>query len=274
LDKKEDAMKRFLLLYLVVGLVSATPGLSWGQSAKILTNSIGMEFVLIPAGTFQMGSDISPEEMAKRYGGKAEWYKREHPQHQVTISRPFYLQTTPVTHGQWQQVMGKNPAYFKKCGKNCPVEDVSWNDAQEFIVKLNRMEKTDKYRLPTEAEWEYACRAGSTTRFYFGDAEAGLGKYAWYWNNSQKKTHPVGKKKPNAWGLYDMHGNVWEWCQDWFGGYPPGPVTDPEGPASGERRVLRGGSWVGFAWFARSAVRYYDFPDGGDLIGFRVARAL
>jgi eukaryotic-like serine/threonine-protein kinase len=143
------------------------------------------------------------------------------------------------------------------------------------------MEKTDKYRLPTEAEWEYACRAGSTTRFCFGDDEAKLEEYAWYVKNSDSKTHPVGQKKPNAWGLYDMHGNVWEWCQDWYGKYPAGPLTDPEGgPEPGfwkklvYGRVLRGGSWYGYAGFTRSAFRNH-FPDFRNyLIGFRVARAL
>jgi formylglycine-generating enzyme required for sulfatase activity len=266
LDKKEDAMKRFLLLCLVVGLVSALPGMAWGQSAKILTNSIGMKFVLIPAGTFQMGSPTG--EPGRTTHGR---------QHRVTISQPFYLQTTEVTQGQWQRVMGDNPSLFKKCGENCPVENVSWDDAQKFIRKLNQMEKTDKYRLPTEAEWEYACRAGSTGEWCFGDNEADLGEYAWYNENSEKQTHPVGQKKPNAWGLYDMHGNVWEWCQDWYGEYPAGPVTDPKGPDSGEKRVLRGGSWVDSARLARSANRdYLSYPGFRFYyyVGFRVARAL
>ena len=154
-----------------------------------------------------------------------------------------------------------------------PVEQVSWDDAQEFLAKLNLMEKIDTYRLPTEAEWEYACRAGSTTRFCFGDKEEKLGEYAWYGDNSEGKTHPVGQKQPNAWGLYDMHGNVWEWCQDWYGDYPAGPVTDPRGPDAGEYRVLRGGSWDNDTRNLRSAVRNYYYPDyRSDIIGFRVAR--
>ncbi len=193
---------------------------------KPITNSIGMTFVLIPAGTFQMGS---PAGEAGRDDDER--------QHQVTISRPFYLQTTEVTQGQWQKVMGSNPAHFNKCGKDCPVESVSWNDAQEFIRKLNQMEKTDTYRLPTEAEWEWACRAKSTGRFSFGDSEAGLKDYAWFDKNSAAKTQPVGQLKPNAWGLYDMHGNVWEWCRDWYGRYPAGPVTDPKGPVKGSPGV-------------------------------------
>ena len=230
--------------------------------ARELFNSLGMQFVLIPAGTFLMGRGVAEE-------GDED----EHPQHQVTLSQPFYLQTTPVTQGHWQRVMGENPSFFKECGEDCPVENVSWDDAQEFIKKLNQMEKTDQYRLPTEAQWEYACRAGSTGSFCFGEEEAELGKYAWYGDNSQGSTHPVGQLKPNAWGLYDMHGNVYEWCQDWYGEYPSGPVTDPTGPSSGEYRVLRGGSWDGEAGDVRSAYRLRLHPGyryGHE--GFRVSR--
>jgi formylglycine-generating enzyme required for sulfatase activity len=231
---------------------------------KVITNSVGMTLRLIPAGTFQMGS---PEVEKGRFDNER--------QHQVFLSRPFYLQTTPVTQGQWLAVMGNNPARFKKGGPECPVEGVSWNDAKEFISRLNEMEKTDTYRLPTEAEWEYACRAGTTTRFGCGDEEAKLQDYVWYGENSGGKTHPVGQKEPNTWGLHDMHGNVWEWCQDWYGEYPPRPVIDPPGPETGEYRMLRGGSWYDLAWFLRSAVRSFRYPDfrsGG--IGFRVARTV
>jgi formylglycine-generating enzyme required for sulfatase activity len=155
------------------------------------------------------------------------------------------------------------------------VEQVSWDDAQEFLTKLNQMEETDKYRLTTEAEWEYACRAGSTTRFCFGDDEADLDKYAWYADNSGGKIHSVGQKQPNAWGLYDMHGSVWEWSHDWYDEYPPGPVTDPQGPAPGKYRVFRGGSWYDNSKCARSAYRLKGDPDVRNLlIGFRVAKAL
>jgi formylglycine-generating enzyme required for sulfatase activity len=234
------------------------------KEPKTITNSIGMKFVLIPAGTFQMGSP-------KGESGRDE----DERQHQVTISRPFYLQTTEVTQGQWQKVMGNNPSHFKKCGQDCPVEQVSWDDAQEFIKKLNQMEKTNNYRLPTEAEWEYACRAGSTNEWCFGNEEAKLGEYGWYVKNSGGQTHPVGQLMPNAWGLYDMHGNVYEWCQDWLGDYPAGPVTDPQGPRFGEDRVLRGGSWANDATELRSANRYQSKPgDRSDTFGFRVARTL
>jgi formylglycine-generating enzyme required for sulfatase activity len=225
---------------------------------KPFTNSIGMTFVLIPAGSFQMGSPVGEEDR-----------NQDEQQHKVTISKPFYLQTTEVTQGQWQKVMENNPS-SNRC-KDCPVENVSWDDAQKFIRKLNRMENTDKYRLPIEAEWEYACRAGSNSRFCFGDAEAGLKKYAWYTKNAGDKTHPVGQLKPNSWGLYDMHGNVWEWCQDWFGPYAAKQVTDPRGPDSGTLRVLRGGSW--YSWDLRSARRDLGRPGYSDgFIGFRVAR--
>jgi formylglycine-generating enzyme required for sulfatase activity len=231
---------------------------------KELVNSFGMHFVLIPAGTFLMGRE--PAE---------EGDEDELPQHRVTLSQPFYLQTTPVTQGQWERVMGVNPSLFQECGEDCPVENVSWDDAQNFIRKLNQMEKTEKYRLPTEAEWEYACRAGSTQCYCFGDKESELRQYAWYADNSERSTHPGGRLKPNAWGFYDMHGNVYEWCQDRYGQYPLGPVTDPKGPSSGEYRVLRGGSWDSEARDVRSASRHRLTPGyryGHE--GFRVARDL
>jgi formylglycine-generating enzyme required for sulfatase activity len=240
------------------------PDLSEPPSAEKFSNSLDMHFVLIPAGTFMMGSGIEQE-------GDED----EQPQHQVTLSRPFYVQTTPVTQGQWHQVMGENPSFFRECGEDCPVENVSWDEVQEFIEKLNRMGGTDQYRLPTEAEWEYACRAGSTGSFCFGEDVAELGKYGWYEENSGKSTHPVGLLKANPWGLYDVHGNACEWCQDWYGQYPPGPVTDPQGPAVGEHRVLRGGSWDGDADDLRSAYRLRFSPGYRyNHVGFRVARNL
>lgn len=229
-----------------------------------MVNGVGMRFVLIPAGTFLMGQ-------SETEGGDED----ELPQHQVTFTQPFYLQTTPVTQGQWVEVMGENPAYFHEGGQDCPVENVSWEEAQEFINQLNHLEGTDDYRLPTEAEWEYACRAGSGERFCFGDQEAELKNYAWYEANSRESTHPVGRLRANAWGLYDMHGNVFEWCQDWFGPYPSDPVTDPPGPPGGEHRVLRGGSWNSMAEDVRCAYRLRLTPGYRYRHeGFRVARDL
>jgi formylglycine-generating enzyme required for sulfatase activity len=214
-----------------------------------ITNSIGMKFVLIQAGEFQMGSPDNEKDRQSDEG----------PQHKVKITKPFYMQTTEVTQAQWKAVMGNNPSNFK--GDDLPVERVCWEDAQEFIKKLSTKEGL-KYRLPTEAEWEYSCRAGSTTRFCFGDDESKLGDYAWYDKNSGNKTHPVGTKKPNAWGLYDMHGNVWEWCQDWYDEnyYKNSPAEDPQGPANGEFRVLRGGCWYNYVRLCRSAYRLRDVP--------------
>ncbi|MGB2613139.1 MAG: formylglycine-generating enzyme family protein [Phycisphaerae bacterium] len=226
--------------------------------------NVSMKLALIPAGKFMMGSPDSEQ------GHKGN----EVPQHEVTISKPFYMGVTEVTQAQYEAVMGTNPSDFK--GATNPVEMVSWNDATEFCKKLS--EKTRQaVRLPTEAEWEYACRAGSKTRFSFGDAEEGLGDYAWYNANSGRATHPVGQRKPNAWGLYDLHGNVWEWCvdwygdADWYGDYPKGAVTDPQGPASGASRVLRGGAWYYSPNYCRSAYRFNGPPGRrSSVFGFRV----
>ncbi|MDO9228980.1 MAG: SUMF1/EgtB/PvdO family nonheme iron enzyme, partial [Syntrophales bacterium] len=245
------------------------------EDAGIFTSpTTGAKFVLIPAGTFMMGSP-SDETGRELYNFWAPGGNET--QHQVTISKPFYMQATEVTQGQWQKVMGNNPSGFKYCGENCPVESVSWNDVQEFIRKLNQTEGTDKYRLPTEAQWEYSARAGTTTRFYTEDSDKDLSRAAWYEYNSGGKTHPVGQKTPNAWSLYDMHGNVWEWVQDWNGDYPDGSVTDPEGPREGllsSFRVYRGGAWSNRASYNRSAEREAYFPTAlyTDL-GFRLVRA-
>ena len=219
-------------------------------------NSIGMKFTHIPAGEFMMGSDE---------------YSNEQPVHKVKISKPFYLGTYPVTQREWRAVMGENPSRFK--GDDLPVEQVSWNDVQEFIKKLNQKEGADKYRLPSEAEWEYACRAGTTTQYSFGDDEGKLGEYAWYSHNSGSKTHPVGQKKPNPWGLYDMHGNVWEWVQDWYHSDYKGAPSDGSAWESedGSLRVLRGGSWLKDAWICRSADRGNLNPGARNYgLGFRL----
>ena len=201
-----------------------------------ITNSIGMRLVPIPAGTFMMGSP------------------KEENRHEVTLTKDFYLGMTQVTQAQYEKVIGKNPSEFQgdevsgRDSSEFPVEWVSWEDAFKFCEKLSSLpdeKAADRvYRLPTEAEWEYACRAGSSTAFFFGDDEESLSDYAWYYRNSGEHPHPVALKKPNAWGLYDMHGNVHEWCSDWFAyHYPKGAVSDPAGPREGSSRVLRGGSW-------------------------------
>jgi formylglycine-generating enzyme required for sulfatase activity len=195
-----------------------------------LGNGVAMKLVLIRAGKFVMGSPGSEE------GRKAD----EGPQHEVSISKPFYMGLTEVTQAQYEAVMGTNPSEFK--GPTNPVENVTWDNAAEFCRKLS--EKTRKtVRLPTEAEWEYACRAGSKTRFSFGESESALGNYVWYGANSGGKTHPVGQKKPNTWGLYDMNGNVAEWCADGYGPYSSEASVDPQGVTSGDNRVVRGGPW-------------------------------
>jgi len=184
-----------------------------------------MKFKPILGGTFTMGED-----------GES---------HQVTLTKPFELGVYAVTQEQYENVMGKNRSKFK--GPRNPVEQVSWDDAVEFCRRLSELpaEKSEGYvyQLPTEAEWEYACRAGTKTKYSFGDSESELVDYAWYVENSGMTTHPVGGKKPNPWGLYDMHGNVFEWCQDWHGDYRRGSVTDPSGASLGSVRVYRGGSW-------------------------------
>jgi len=241
------------------------------------TNSIGMTFVYIEPGTFTMGS---PTSEPGRYDDET--------QHQVTLTKGFYMQTTEVTQGQWKAVMEDNPSIFGSCGDNCPVEEVSWDDVQEFITTLNQKEKTDQYRLPTEAEWEYAARAGTTTTYSFGNDSSQLSKYGNFCDSKCTYSHkddsqsdqypntaPVKSYSPNAWGLYDIHGNVWEWCQDWYDAdYPSGSLTDPVGPGSGSYRVFRGGCWNNRARYCRSAERargtsgYRNFDVGARLAFF------
>jgi formylglycine-generating enzyme required for sulfatase activity len=251
------------------------------QAPKTISNSIGMKLMLIPKGTFLMGAP--PTEKGLR---------DDECQHEVMLTREYYLGAFEVTQAQYKKVMGINPSRFQgkevaerqpRTGRvvrevdrsNCPVEWVSWMDAVEFCEKLSKLPEEEKagrvYRLPTEAEWEHACRAGNNTAFSFGESETSLGDHAWFGANSDRKPHPVGSKKPNAWGLYDMHGNVWEWCSDWYGEYPKSAITDPTGPR-GSRRVFRGGSWYDQKADCRSAVRNWNGPtDRGNGIGFRVA---
>jgi formylglycine-generating enzyme required for sulfatase activity len=197
-----------------------------------ISNSLGMTFVYVPPGTFRMGSPIDER-------GRSD----DETLHRVTFSKGFYLQTTEVSQGQWTRVMGENPSIFDQCGENCPVENVSWDDVRVFMEKLNKMEGRNTYRLPTEAEWEYACRAGSKLDYSFDSRRADIQEYAWYDQNSDWHTNPVGQKTANAWGLFDMHGNVWEWCQGYYASYPEGPVVDPPATDVGTGRVRRGGGW-------------------------------
>jgi formylglycine-generating enzyme required for sulfatase activity len=224
-----------------------------------------LEMVLIPAGTFTMGSPSNEKDRDSDEG----------PQHRVTISKDFYIGKYEVTQAQWKAVMGSNPSARK--GDNLPVEQVSWDDCQAFIQKLNSMALgVGTFRLPTEAEWEYACRAGTTTRLYWGDDPnySQIGGYGWYWANSAGRNHPVGEKLPNAWGLFDMSGNVWEWCQDWYGPYPSGAQVDPTGPQSGLYRVWRGGGRGDGAVYFRSARRLGDYHDSWySSVGCRVVLA-
>jgi formylglycine-generating enzyme required for sulfatase activity len=246
-----------------------------------LGDGMKMEFTLIPAGEFMMGSHQSPEDVVKAFGLPeifVVYLRNEHPQHRVRISKAFYLGKCEVTQEQWKAIMGTNPSFRK--GAKLPVETVSWIDCQALINKLNEKfgRPGVKFSLPTEAQWEYACRGGNSTRFSFGDDKASLGEYAWYGRNSDKKTHPVGRKKPNSWGLYDMHGNVGEWCADWYdeGYYKQSPPSDPTGPPKGTSRVLRGGSFYDdLPDYFRCADRYHDHPGYRYYrYGFRVARTL
>ena len=252
-----------------------------------IENSIAMLLMPIPEGEFMTGSRVSAAELAKRFEVPAELttiLNDEHPRHRVTLTKPFYLGRTEVTQGQWKAVMGTTPwkgkefvNEFVKEGDNYAATYVDWNDAVEFCRKLSEKEGVE-YRLPTEAEWEYACRAGTTTMYSFGDDDSQLGDYAWSDKNAgqvgEKYAHIVGQKKPNPWGLYDMHGNVWEWCQDWIGEYPAGDVTDPVGPDSDSYRGFRGGSWGVSAWYCRSADRFKDSPSFRHYsLGFRVLRS-
>ncbi|GHT84971.1 hypothetical protein AGMMS49960_02070 [Betaproteobacteria bacterium] len=253
---------RSILMALVFSALLAACSNFATEAEKTFTNSIGTEFILIPAGSFIMGADENDKDADDD----------ETPQHRVSINQTFYLGKYPVTQGEWEAVMGSNPSKFK--GRSNPVEQVSWNDVQTFIQRLNTKEGTNKYRLPTEAEWEYAARAGTKSTYSLGDDKGELGVYAWYDGNSGDQTHPVGQKKPNPWGLYDMHGNVYEWVNDWYdvSYYSRSPSTDPAGPSSGQYRVLRGGSWYSLDWLLRSAFRGNNSPELRFLnVGFRLA---
>ncbi len=237
------------------------------QARKLgITFPAGWSFVPIQQGTFSMGS---PANESNRDDDER--------QHKVTLTKALWMSAWETTQEQYEALTGRNPSKFK--GARRPVEMVSWDDAQDFIGKLNERERKAghlpagwSYSLPTESEWEYACRAGTDTAYSFGNGSGPLEDYAWYGGNSGRTTHEVGKRKPNAWGLYDIHGNVWEWCSDWKGDYPLNAVTDPKGPDTGGDRVIRGGSWFCSARGCRSANRSGFRPTDRIVnLGFRVA---
>jgi len=255
------------------------------------TSSIGIKLVRIEAGDFLMRTTKDQVDQLMRLfpDSKREWFDGEQPAHSVRLSKAFDLGIHEVTQGQYQAVMGDNPSQFKGSG-DLPVEMVSWLDAVKFCNKLSEREKRtpfyrfdgtevtvvggNGYRLPTEAEWEYACRAKSTTPYPFGSEGGTLGEHAWYFSNSGKKTHPVGQKLPNAWGLYDMLGNVWEWCVDWYDEkyYGSSPPTDPPGAPGASRRVIPCGGWSIVPGYCRPASRVRRMPQGkNNDLGFRVA---
>jgi sulfatase modifying factor 1 len=284
-------MKRILGIAVLFGLVGVLSGMA--QEVKLgkvevidLGKDVKLEMVLIPAGKFKMG--LPKKELAELKVEIQEYFKKEikkelgkeeidlvdlimsvqGKQHEVTLTKPFYMGKYEVTQEQWEAVTGRNPSDIK--GAKLPVTELSWEDCEEFIKKLNA--KTGGgYRLPTEAEWEYSCRAGTTTAYSFGDKITPKDANYDYSNIGQIVT--VGSYKPNPFGLYDMHGNVWEWCEDWHGDYPAGAVTDSKGPAKGTSRVLRGGSFCYVVSLTQSSVRYiYSPTDRGDLFGFRLAK--
>ncbi len=219
----------------------------------------GILFVPIPAGTFTMGSPEMDDAICR----------------EITISTPFLLGKYPVTQVQWIRIMGTNPSGFP--GRCHPVDNVSWDNCIEFIERINEIECEfgHDYRLPTEAEWEYACRARSTSRYCFGEHEDELSEYAWYGKNAEDRTHPVGQLKPNLWGLHDMHGNIWEWCHDAYSVYSISKRIDPRGPTKGGERVNRGGCWVSRPLRCESAYRICDGHQiSGPYLGFRLLREL
>ncbi len=224
--------------------------------------SVDMEFVFVKGGCFPMGDTFG------------DGWDDEGPVHRVCVS-DFFMGKYEVTQGQWKAAMGTNPSRFSSCGDSCPVENVSWDDIQEFIRRLNGA-TGQRYRLPTEAEWEYAARSGGRSEKYAGtSSDDDLPFSAWYSANSGGTTHPVGQKRPNGLGLHDMSGNVWEWCQDWYGKdyYAESPQDDPAGPPSGRGRVGRGGSWFDYPRGVRASSRLAGLPStGSDILGFRLVR--
>ena len=219
---------------------------------SLTVNGVIFEMVYVEGGTFDMGATTEQ-------GSDAE--SDEKPVHSVTLDG-YYIGKCEVTQELWEAVMGSNPSHFK--GAQNPVENVSWNDCQEFVSRLNSLTGRT-FRLPTEAEWEYAARGGNKSLHYKYSGSDNIDEVAWYNNNSGSSTHAVGTKSPNELGIYDMSGNVWEWCSDWYGGYSAGAQTNPQGPSSGSYRVLRGGSWINYAGNCRVSIRSYDDPGNSNI---------
>ena len=222
------------------------------SNQTITVNGVSFEMVYVEGSTFDMGA--TTEQGSDAYSG-------EKPVHSVTLS-DYYIGKCEVTQELWETVMGSNPSNFK--GAQKPVESVSWNDCQEFVSRLNSLTGKN-FRLPTEAEWEYAARGGNKSLHYKYSGSDNIDEVAWYNNNSGRSTHAVGTKSPNELGIYDMSGNVWEWCSDWYGGYSAGAQTNPQGPSSGSYRVLRGGSWINYAGNCRVSIRSYDDPGNSNI---------
>jgi formylglycine-generating enzyme required for sulfatase activity len=258
---------RYLLPTLITQALSIVAlSLCGLQSAQALNgkNFQGIPFILIQPGCFTMGNTKSPTERTTN----------EFPSHRVCIEKAFYLSETEVTQKQWEDIMGNNPS--KVASYNRPVDRVNWNDVQAFITTINKKDGGTLFRLPTEAEWEYAAKAGSNEDYSFGNDASSLDNYAWFGNLGYKgSSHEVALKQPNAWGLYDMHGNVWEWVQDWYDPeyYKNSPEKNPAGAVAGKYRVYRGGSWVGKPDTLRSSQRSSALPvTKSNDIGFRLLR--
>lgn len=233
---------------------------------------LGIDFIWIPAGEFTMGTDRTPEELEAQYGDRAFFFRSEQPAHRVRITRGFWLARHEMRQQDWSRFRTENPSQNQ--GPLKPVESVSWNTVQSFAAELSALGQ-GRFRLPSEAEWEYACRAGTQTEFSHGDDPAALGAYAWFFDNAFFSTQDTGRKLPNPWGLYDMHGNVFEWCADWYGEnyYDESPLDDPPGPGDTGLKVRRGGSYTRTDAFCRSSFRLWNGPsDQLDNTGFRLVR--
>lgn len=264
---------------------------SWAEYKGVaveVVNSLDMSLRFIPPGHYMRGGERSPSETYRRYGGDVTWYEREHPAHAVTLPHGFLMSTTPVTQAQWESLMGTtvveqrdaaNPRLtLRGTGDSFPMYYVSWEDAMAFCRRLTERDRSAglicegmAYRLPTEAEWEYTCRAGTTTAFHMGDDDRALHRVAWYRENSEQQARPVGRKEANAFGLHDMHGNVYEWCHDRFEHYTQEHAIAPTGSHQGVHRIVRGGAWISAPGSLRSAYRLEANPDfRNNGVGFRV----